>query len=211
MAALNLHAKPRTPDEERTLDQRRADTLTHLLLGSVGVAPGGTTQATTPVPALVHLLVGIDTLLGANQEPAELRGTGPITAAQARQITHGRDATWRRLLTAPDGTLPHTEAHTYQPTASVQRLVRLRDRHCTFPGRAMPAARCDLDHITAFNHHKPEAGGATVPENQHAPCRRHHRLKTAGTWKAARGNEGEVVWNAPTGHRYTTRTKPYTA
>ena len=209
MAALDTHAKKRTPDDTRTLDQRRADTLTHLVLGSVGVQPGGTTQATTPVPALVHIVVALDTLLGADEEPAELRGIGPITARQARQIAYGRDATWRRLLTAPNGTPVHAEARTYRPTASVERLVRLRDRHCTFPGCAMPATRCDLDHITAFNHTSPETGGATVPENLHALCRRHHRLKTAGHWSVARGSEGEVVWNAPTGHRYITHAEGY--
>jgi hypothetical protein len=129
MAALDLHAKPRTPGDERTLDQRRADTLTHLVLGSVGVQLGATAQATTQVPALVQVVVGIDTLLGGNEEPAELRGIGPITAGQARQIAFGRDATWRRLLTAPDGELLSTDPRTYKPTASVARLVRLRDRH----------------------------------------------------------------------------------
>jgi len=211
MAALDVHAKPRAQGDERTLDQRRADTLTHLVLGSVGVQLSGTAQATTQVPALVHVVVGIDTLLGSNEEPAQLRGIGPITAAQAREIAYGRDATWRRLLTAPNGTLLHTDPHTYKPTASVERLVRLRDRHCTFPGCAMPAPRCDLDHIAPFNHHSPEHGGATVPENLHALCRRHHRLKTAGSWTVQRNGEGEVVWSAPTGHRYTTRTEPYTA
>ena len=211
MAALDVHAKPRTQGDTRTLDQRRADTLTHLVLGSVGVPSSGTPQAGTQVPALVHVVVGIDTLLGSSEEPAQLRGVGPITAAQAREIAYGRDATWRRLLTAPDGTLLHTDPHTYKPTASVQRLVRLRDRHCTFPGCAMPAARCDLDHIAPFNHHRPEAGGATVPQNLHALCRRHHRLKTAGTWNVVRGSEGETVWSAPTGHRYLTRAEPYAA
>ncbi|HEU5428760.1 MAG TPA: HNH endonuclease signature motif containing protein [Actinocrinis sp.] len=97
----------------------------------------------------------------------------------------------------------------YKPTASVERLVRLRDRHCTFPGCAMPATRCDLDHITAFNHDRPEAGGATLPENLHTLCRRHHRLKTAGHWSVQRGSEGEVVWSAPTGHRYITHAEGY--
>lgn len=211
MAALDVHATQRAEDDTRTLDQRRADTLTHLVLSSVGVRLNGTAQVTPQVPALVHITVGIDTLLGANEEPAELRGIGPITAQQARQIAYSKDATWRRLLTAPDGDLLHADARTYRPTASVDRLVRLRDRHCTFPGCAMPAQRCDLDHITPFNHHRPEAGGLTVPENLHALCRRHHRLKTAGSWNVARGAEGETVWSAPTGHRYVTHAETYAA
>lgn len=211
MAALDMHAKPRVQGDERTLDQRRADTLTTLVLGSVGVPLNGTAQVTADVPALVHVTVGIDTLLGSNEEPAELRGIGPVTAAQARQIAFGKNATWRRLLTAPDGRLLHTDPHTYKPTASVERLVRMRDRHCTFPGCAMPAARCDLDHITPFNHDMPETGGATVPENLQALCRRHHRIKTAGTWQVQRDGQDQVVWSAPTGHRYVTRVERYAA
>lgn len=211
MAALDVHAKQRTPGDERTLDQRRADTLTHLVLGSVGVPFNATPQATASIPALIHVVVGIDTLLGSDEEPAELRGIGPISAPQARQIAYSTHATWRRLLTAPDGTLLHTDPHTYKPTASVDRLVRLRDRHCTFPGCAMPAARCDLDHITPYNHHEPKAGGLTLPENLHALCRRHHRIKTAGSWQVQRGNEGETIWSAPTGHHYTTHPQTYAA
>ena len=213
LAALDMHAKPRAQGDTRSLDQRRADTLTHLVLSSVGVGvpPGGTAQATPQIPALVHVVVGLDTLLGANDEPADLRGIGPITAGQARALAYGRDATWRRLLTAPDGTLLHTDPHTYRPTAPVDRYVRARDRHCTFPGCAMPAARCDLDHITPYNHQRPENGGTTVPENLHALCRRHHRLKTAGLWTVQRASQGETVWDTPTGHRYATRAETYAA
>jgi hypothetical protein len=209
MAALDARAKPRSPGDTRTLDQRRADTLATLVLSSVGVPSSGTTQATPP--ALVHVVVGIDTLLGSSEEPGQLRGVGPITAAQARALAYGRDATWRRLLTAPDGTLIHTDPRTYRPTAAVQRYVRARDRHCTFPGCAMPAARCDLDHIEPFNHQRPEHGGLTIPDNLHALCRRHHQLKTAGTWSVQRTRDGEVEWSAPTGHRYTTSPESYAA
>ena len=214
LAALDVHAKPRAQGDERSLDQRRADTLARLVLSSVGVVgvpSSGTVQVTARVPALVHVVVGIDTLLGSDQEPAELRGVGPITAEQARALAYGRDATWRRLLTAPDGTLLHADPHTYRPTAPVERYVRLRDRHCTFPGCAMPAARCDLDHITPYDHHRPEDGGATVPENLHALCRRHHRIKTTGQWNVQRTPEGQTTWTAPTGHRYVTRPDSYAA
>ena len=157
------------------------------------------------------MVVGIDTLLGSDEEPAQLRGIGPITAGQAREIAYTRNATWRRLLTAPNGELLHVDPRTYRPTASVQRLVRLRDQHCTFPHCAMPATRCDLDHIARFYHHRPEEGGASVPENLHALCRRHHRLKTAGSWNVQRESDGDIRWDAPTGHHYTTQPESYAA
>jgi hypothetical protein len=55
MAALDRHAKPRTRGDQRTLDQRRADTLAQLVLASVGVQPGGTTHTAPQIPALVHV------------------------------------------------------------------------------------------------------------------------------------------------------------
>ena len=180
-------------------------------LGAAGVPQAGTQDPATRIPALVHVTVGIDTLLGTSQEPADLTGYGPIGAAQARALAYAEGSVWRRLLTAPDGALLHTDPTTYRPTASVERYVRARDRHCAFPGCAMPAQRCDLDHITAFNHDNPENGGATVPDNLQALCRRHHQLKTAGTWRAARGQDGHTTWSAPTGHTYTTAVPGYAA
>ena len=208
LAAIDAHAKTRVPGDERGVDQRRADALTGLVLGSGTVQSNWTQYPDTRIPALIQITVGIDTLLGSSDEPATLQGYGPIGAVQARQIAIQQDATWRRLLTSPEGVLLHTDPHTYRPTASVERLVRMRDQHCTFPGCTRPARRCDLDHITAFDHQNPEAGGATTPENLHALCRRHHRLKTAGAWRPVR-REGHMLWISRTGHTYTTVTPTY--
>lgn len=212
LAALDRHAAHRAPGDTRTLDQRRADTLAHLVLTGAGVRSTETQTSDTSPPAPVHVTVGIDTLLGTSEEPAELRGYGPITPQQARALAYTKDATWRRLLTAPDGALLHTDPRTYRPTASTARLVRLRDRTCTFPGCSMPAKRCDLDHIEPFNHQQPKTGGRTTLENLQALCRRHHRLKTAGTWQVTRQPDGSTVWTSATTRRtYTTQATGYAA
>ncbi len=211
LAAIDTHAKARKEGDTRTLDQRRADTLARLVLGSASVPFNGTQDSDTRVPALVHVTVGIETLLGLSEQPGDLKGYGPITPVQARALAFGNGSVWRRLITAPDGTLLHTDPTTYRPTASVDRLVRLRDRHCRFPGCAMPAQRCDLDHIQPFDHHKPEAGGPTTPENLQALCRHHHRLKTAGAWNVQRTDDGTTVWTSTgTGRTYQTRIPAYT-
>jgi hypothetical protein len=238
MAAVDRRARPCGPEDSRTVGQRRADALAALVIsGAVvrlngtqdadmvwgvadagaaadaGVRFSGTTAAgaTSPTPAaLVQVVVGIDTLLGGDEEPGELRGYGPITAREARELAFASGSTWRRLLTAPDGTLIHADPHTYRPAAPVARMVRLRDRHCAFPGCAMPAARCDLDHARPFDHDVPAAGGATMPQNLQALCRRHHRLKTAGLWSAERDAATDSArWTSPSGHSYTTRPEPY--
>jgi hypothetical protein len=237
MAAVDRRARPCGSGDSRTVDQRRADALAALVIsGAVvrlngtqnadmvqsagdagptadaGVRFSGTTDAApSPTPAaLVQVVVGFDTLLGVDEQPGELRGYGPITAREARELAFASGSTWRRLLTAPDGTLIHADPHTYRPAAPVARLVRLRDRHCAFPGCAMPAARCDLDHARPFDHQAPEAGGVTMPQNLQALCRRHHRLKTAGLWSVERDAATDRArWTSPSGHSYTTRPEPY--
>jgi len=225
MAALTRHAERRAAGDERSIDQRRADALAALVLTSEGVVRLARTQkadmasgaagagaGTDPVApaALVHLVVGIDTLLGGDEEPGDLRGYGPVTARQARALAFAEGSVWRRLLTAPDGTLVHADPRTYRPTAAVARHVRLRDQHCTFPGCAMPASRCDLDHVQPYRHGAPVSGGATTPENLHALCRRHHRLKTVGLWDVTRDSAADTtMWSARTGHSYVTRPEPY--
>jgi hypothetical protein len=205
LAAVSEHAGKAGPADERNVDQRRADALVRLVLTAAGVRTDETQRPATapPVPALVHVTVSAQTLLGADEKPGQLRGYGPITADQARQLAFAPGSVWRRLLTAPDGSLMHADPHTYRPTAAVARTVRLRDQHCTFPGCTMPAQRCDLDHITPFNHRDPTAGGTTEPENLHVLCRRHHRLKTAGSWRLTRHSDGTTVWTSSTGHVYT--------
>ena len=88
----------------------------------------------------------------------------------------------------PDGHgglhVPPAGALTYQPGAETTALVRARDRHCRFTGCTMPAARCQLDHITAFDHDNRAAGGWTIPSNTQCLCAFHHALKTAGLWHA---------------------------
>lgn len=98
------------PLEERTLDQRRADILTHVLLAHVdgeafGVVPdqwddenfvhwyrGITAEVTITVPVL--------TLLGHNNTPATLDGWVPIDPVTARRLTAGAKS-FLRILTHP--------------------------------------------------------------------------------------------------------------
>jgi len=201
MAVIDTHARAaKQSGDERTLDQARADSFYQLVTGEQREYP----------PAVVTVTVGIDTLLGIDQEPGELERYGPVTADTARMLAAGEDAVWRRLLTAPEsGLVVKTDPHTYRPTAEVRRHVSARDGHCSFPGCAMPAARTDLDHVVAFDHRRPERGGLTVPENLQALCRRHHGLKTRGDW-TVRLSQTDVnttpttTWTAPSGRRYET-------
>ena len=173
------------------------------------------------------------TLLGLDHAPATLHGYGPIPATMARTIaaqatwrplltdphtgellargtttyrptavTSDRPATTDRPATQRP-TLTCGPATTYRPPAALAGAVIDRDTTCTFPGCRVPAHRCDLDHITAFNHDRP-ALGQTTANNLHTLCRHHHRLKTAGHWTPTRDYAtGITTWTSTTGHTYT--------
>ncbi|MFJ1993783.1 HNH endonuclease signature motif containing protein [Streptomyces asiaticus] len=162
--------------------------------------------------AVVQVTVPLDVLIGDSDDPAHLKGYGPITAGQARRIAFAKGTVWHRLIIEPKtGMLIKTDPTTYKPTAETERHVIARDAYCTFPTCRMPAHRCDLDHVEPFNHHDRAAGGQTVPENLGALCRRHHRMKTHHPgWAVKRDSRtGTTTWTAPTGHRYTNRPHDY--
>jgi len=197
MAVIDAHARAtKQPGDGRTLEAARADSFYHLVTGNAGAYP----------TAVVTVTVGLDTLLGIDQEPAELAGYGPVTAQTARRLAAQDGVVWRRLLTEPEsGLVVKTDPHTYRPTAEVRRQVSARDGHCNFPGCAMPATRTDLDHVVAFDHQRPEHGGLSTVENLQALCRRHHQLKTHGDWSVRLSETGvNTTWTAPSGRRYQT-------
>ncbi|HJU97059.1 MAG TPA: HNH endonuclease signature motif containing protein [Jiangellaceae bacterium] len=143
------------------------------------------------------------TLLGADDQPAELVGYGPIPAEIARQIAHRRNATRRRLLTDPSsGVLLDYGRTVYRPPPQLDRHVRARARTCVFPGCRQPAVRCDLDHQMPFPH------GPNSADNLGPLCRHHHRAKTVAGWTWRRRPDGVVTWTAPTGHTYEVPTPP---
>jgi len=66
--------------------------------------------------AHVNVTIGLETLLGLNDNPADLAGHGPITAQTARDLAYHPDSTWRRLITDPTtGYLLNYGRSTYRP------------------------------------------------------------------------------------------------
>src|SRR5579859_961322 len=62
----------------------------------------------------------------------------------------------------------------YHPSRALQHLVRARNATCSAPGCSRPAARCDLDHTTAW-----DKGGRTCECNLAPQIGRAHRCKQA--------------------------------
>src|SRR6478735_1470307 len=157
-----------------------------------------------------HLTMSLATLLGADDEPGDLAGYGPIDAQQARAMALDLGSTWRRIVTDPlSGTVLDVGRTTYRPPAALAEHVRHRDKYCTAPGCPVPAARCDLDHTIAYDPPPdgapPRPLGTTCVHNLGPLCRTHHRLKTAGILRVHQPTAGEFVWRTPTGHAFRVR------
>ena len=138
--AVDAHAQTllenddRVGGEEWTLAQRRVDALVDLVVnGPVGEGRSGGRSA-----AVVQVTVPLDSLLGVEEEPGELKGYGPVTASQARRLAFARDGVWRRLLTDPGtGMVVKTDPTTYRPTAETAGTWSLATE-----GACSPPAGC---------------------------------------------------------------------
>ena len=202
VAYETIHGKGGDP---RTADQRRADAVVEM--ASCFLADPHLTRAHGQRPA-IQVTVAASTLMGLDDQPAELDGYGAITAAMARRIASDPTAEWRRLLTDDDGIVRCAGVKTYEPPADMVRTVIARDAHCQFPGCRRAAQYDDLDHVDAWHD-----GDQTTVENVLSLCRRHHRLKHSGRWRIDRDDQtGVTTWTNRRGrtHRSWAPTKPTT-
>ena len=173
---------------------------------------GSTPAGDAPCPSRrrpvtqIHVTVAMSTLLGLDEEPADLAGFGPVSAETARALAEG--GVWRRLVTDPlSGAVLDVGRSRYRPTAAIADHVRARDRTCVQPACSAPAASCDLDHTREFHSRRgpdpdDEPLGTTSADNLGPLCHRDHLVKTEGGFRLRQRAPGEFVWVTPTGHVY---------
>lgn len=187
-------------DESRTRDQLRADALADLLIdgnttGHPEHARGIRASVVVTVPAL-SLLDGEHTDVAV---PATVEGIGPIPIERARELAGGA-SDWMRVLTHPESGVVLSVGRTqYRPPTALRRLVKWRSERCMAPGCSVPAARCEIDHNTAWQH-----GGTTELENLTPLCKGHHTVKHHTGWRVRQipDSGGVIEWISPTGRRY---------
>ncbi|MHA6616146.1 HNH endonuclease signature motif containing protein [Pseudonocardia sp. DLS-67] len=156
-----------------------------------GVVP----RPVNPGKPLVQVLMPFSTLIGADEQPCDLVGYGPIPAELAREIA--ADATLRRLVYDPlSGSVLDHGRSTYRPPAGLADHVRARDVYCRGPICRRRALDAHLDHITPYPH------GPTNDKNLHGCCGHEHRMKHAPGWAVRALPDGRIQWITPTGHRY---------
>jgi hypothetical protein len=112
----------------------------------------------------------------------------------------------RAALRRSTGLGPPPAVGRYEPSAEQIRFIKARDRYCRFPGCHRPAEYADLDHVTPYDHERPDRGGRTCITNLVCLCRRHHRLKThAPGWLFAMDPDGALHVTPPGSRTRTTR------
>ena len=154
---------------------------------------GWTARRGPHVDTVITVTIPVDSLAGLTDAPGVINGFGAIPAADARRLAAG-DSRWRHVLTCrTTGAVLDVGTLSYRPPAALDRHVRLRDGTCRFPGCAVPAAECDLDHLVPFPQ------GSTSADNLHALCRRHHSLKHEGGWRVEAASGGGLRWTSPQG------------
>lgn len=193
----------------RTLEQRRADVFTDLLLSSPAGLDGPSgddalSTAATVAGSEVALVIDLATLLRLANDPGEVPGCGPVPAEIARQLA--ADCGWRAWITqttAAGTQVVATSPGRYRPSAALARLIRAREPECRMPG--CRSRTTDLDHVIPFPH------GQTSPDNLGPLCRRHHRLKTHTRWRQRADSDDESVswtWTSPAGLTHDDRPEP---
>jgi hypothetical protein len=199
------------PLDDRTLDQRRADIVTHVLLAQVdgeafGVVPDECDDTNfvrwfRGITATVAVTVPVLTLLGESETPATLDGWVPIDPITARIIASGATS-FIRLLTHPEtGAVLSVGRKRYKVPKDLRRYLQIRDLTCRFPGCSIAAERSDVDHTLDWQYE-----GETDHANLAFLCPGHHTLKGNTAWTVTQSTDGSGVltWTTPTGRSYTT-------
>ncbi len=189
--------------DARTAEQRRADVTAdlfeHILRNGLDWLGRRLPDQHRRRPH-IEVIVPASTLLGMDDDPAELTGYGPIPAEMARRIA--ADGTWRRLLIDPaNGVVLEASTTRHDPGVLVTETLLARHPVCAWPGCNRTSRECDRDHATPFAQ-----SGQTTLTGLVPYCEYHHVIKDtkAWGWKTTAHPDGSVTLTTPSGHRYTT-------
>ena len=189
--------------DTRTAEQRRADVTAdlfeHILHNGLDWLGHRLPDQHRRRPH-IEVVIPATTLLGLDDDPAELTGYGPIPADMARRIA--TNGTWRRLLTDPtNGTVLEASTTRHDPGTLVTETLLARHPVCAWPGCNRTSRECDRDHTTPFTQ-----TGQTSLTGLAPYCEYHHVIKDtpAWGWTTTSHPDGSITLTTPTGHRYTT-------
>ncbi|HEX2272338.1 MAG TPA: DUF222 domain-containing protein [Acidimicrobiales bacterium] len=149
-------------DLARTPAQRRADALVEMARRAGAVPPG----ARMPEP-LFSVLVGYETFAGRICELAD------GTVVSPGSLVPWLDQAWieRVVFDGPDRVM-NVGVRRRLFSGATRRAVEVRDRQCFSEFCAVPAERCQIDHIEPYAD-----GGLTIDANGRPACPYHNRRR----------------------------------
>lgn len=197
---LTKLAKDCAAGDERTMDQRRADLFSDLLLGWIDTS--GTPTGRSHGGAVIGVTIPLTSLAGLDENPGEsVDRRFMLGAGLVRELAAEPGTLFHRLLTDPCGRiLDDTEIGRF-PSSKLRTALEIRDGTCAFPTCNVPAVGCDKDHV------RPVPRGPTSGANLKSLCRRHHRMKTAGIVDNTMDDAGHR-WQMPDGSVHASETPP---
>jgi hypothetical protein len=188
----------KTAEEPRTRDQVRADIFEDIMMGED--TTGGRSRK-----AVVDIRIGLTSLMGLDDNAAELSGFGPVIADIGRSVAargiEAGNAEWRFTVKDKSGKSV-TGLTQRRPSVELRRTVEARDERCIFPGCRAPATNCDLDHRIPYSE-----GGLTHKDQLVALCRHDHVIRHTG-WTHEPNPDGSHTWTSPIGLTHTTGRSP---
>src|SRR3984893_2202332 len=184
--AIDVLAKPKGSEDERTPRQRRADAVGELAMHAMEQGTLPRRHSVKPHINLTMTLEGLKGELGV--PPADLDLSLPISVRTAERLAC--DCTMSRVLLAGSMVIDVGRA-TRTVSAPTMRALRVRDKGCRFPG-------CDRQ-VNWSNPHHIEVwarGGAGNLPNLVLLCFFHHRLVHEGGWQVVKAGR-ELKFVAP--------------
>ena len=166
-AITHISGKPLESDL-RTTEQRLADGLTQLCDAyAKGQVTGGRERPT------ILITIPVDGFTGDSDQPGTSAHGDRIPAHVVRRLAE--DANLQRILAAGSRILDLGRSVRYASDDQYKALVA-RDGGCRWPGCHIPAAWCEIDHLTAYT----EGGQTNLDELVLWCCHHHHEKHRPG-------------------------------
>lgn len=158
---LHAIAGPPAQHDTRTTEQRNADALIQLCAAYAnGEVTGGRERPT------ILVTIPATTLAGLDDNPCTTANGDPIPAHVVRHLAES--AILQRVVHAGSVIL-NMGQRVRTATEHQYKALITRDGGCRWPGCNIPAAWCEIDHLTPWQH-----GGATDIDNLVMWCSHHH-------------------------------------
>jgi hypothetical protein len=171
--AVEVLAKPKGPEDERSPRQRRADAVGELAMHAMEQGSLPRRHGVKPHINLTMTLEGLKGELGV--PPADLELSLPISTRTAERLAC--DCTMSRVLLADSMVIDVGRAkRTVSPPT--MRALRVRDKGCRFPGCDRQVNWCSPHHLIYWSR-----GGPNNLPNLTLLCYFHHRLVHEGGWQ----------------------------